>query len=108
MKKFDEDYVLLEDMYKDSYFPNFLVDKIRDSILEVVELLEAGEKDLESIQEKLDEMTVFINDLEEEFEENDSEIETAARDSIAVSVEYILKYFSIDIDIETALQEREW
>ena len=30
MKKFDADYKLLEDMYEDVYFPDFLVDKLRE------------------------------------------------------------------------------
>ncbi len=49
-----------------------------------------------------------INDLQEEFDENDSEIETVARDSIGVTVEKILNYFGIDIDIEEAIRERDW
>lgn len=60
------------------------------------------------IQSKLDEMTLAINDLQEEFEDNDSEIETAARDSIAVTIEYILKWFNIDIDTDAAIGARDW
>ncbi len=108
MKKFDENYNLLQDMYNDEYFPKFLVNKIKNLISEVISLLENGETNLEVIQSALDKMTIGINDLEEEFEENDSEIETAARDSIGETVEYILKWFDIDIDIETAIGERDW
>ena len=53
-------------------------------------------------------MTIGINELEEDFEENDSEIETVARDCIGTTVEYILRYFDIDIDIEEAIRERDW
>ena len=108
MKKFDENYVLLEEMYDDEYFPNFLVDKIKSLIEQVVLYLESEETDTEKVQQKLDEMTLGINDLQEEFDENDSEIETVARDCIAVTVEYVLNWFGIDIDIETALGERDW
>ncbi|MBQ8133164.1 MAG: hypothetical protein IJ192_01955 [Clostridia bacterium] len=108
MKKFDESYVLLEDMYNDGLFPDFLVDKVKAEIEKVIALLESGETDKEKIQETLDEMTLAINDLEEEFEENDSEIETVARDSIGETVEYILAFFGIDIDTEEAIREREW
>ena len=108
MKKFDENYILLEDMVNDSYFPDFLVDKVKSLIVPVITLLENGETDKEVIQDKLDEMTLAINDLEEEFEENDSEIETVARDSIGCTIEYILKWFDIDIDAETAIRERDW
>lgn len=108
MKKFDETYQLLSDMYRDGYFLDFLVDKIKELIQDVIAFLETGEQDLEKIQKKLDEMTLAINDLEEEFEENDSELETVARDSIGETVEYILKWFNIDIDVEDAIRERDW
>ena len=108
MKKFDGNYVLLKDMYGDDYFPDFLVDKVKDIILNVITYLETGEKDIIKIQEKLDEMTIAINDLQDEFDENDSEIETAARDSIGISVEYVLQWFGIDIDVEEAIRERDW
>lgn len=108
MKKFNENYALLEEMYQDEYYPNFLVDKIKALIDQVVLYLESGETDTEKIQQKLDKMTIGINDLQEEFDENDSEIETVARDCIGVTVEYILDWFDVDIDIETALGERDW
>lgn len=44
-------------------------------------------------------MTRRINDLQEEFEANDSEIETVAR---------ILQRFGADIDLETTLRKRDW
>lgn len=108
MKKFDENYVLLQDMYRDGYYPNFLVDKVKALIEPVIAYLESGETDREKIQEKLDEMTIGINELQDEFEENGSEIETAARDSIGVTVAYALMWFGIDIDIESAIRERDW
>lgn len=108
MKKFDEQYKLLEDMYQDGYFPDFLVDKVKALVQEVIVFLENGERDLEKIQKKFDVMTEAINDLEEEFEENDSELETAARDSIGETVAYILNWFDIDIDVEEAIRMRDW
>lgn len=95
-------------MRNDEYFPEFLVDKIEELIRGVIALLESGETDIPTVQTALDEMTLGINDLQEEFEDNDSEIETAARDSIGETVEYVLKWFDIDIDIETAIGERDW
>lgn len=108
MKKFDENYILIEDMVNDNYYPKFLVEKIKELLVSVISVLEGGETDTEIIQAKLDEMTCAVNDLQEEFEENDSEIESVARDSIAVTIEYILEWFGIDIDVETALRERDW
>ena len=44
----------------------------------------------------------------QKFDENGSEIETVARDSIGVILEYVLTWFAIDIDIEDAISERDW
>lgn len=46
MKKFDEAYRLLDEMHRDGYFPDFLVDKIKDLVQNVIGLLETGERDL--------------------------------------------------------------
>lgn len=108
MKKLDSEFNYLLDMYKDSYYPSFLVDKIQLNIRKVVHFLEEGSHSLEAVQEKLDEMTFAINELQDEFYQHNSEIETVARDSIAITVEEILQYFEIDIDIEEALTERDW
>jgi hypothetical protein len=106
--KLDANFTYLNHMYMDEYYPRFLVDKVKDQIVEVVRFLESGPHSKEEIQDKLDKMTMGINDLQEEFEEHESELETVARDSIAETVKHILEAFHIDIDIETALQERDW
>lgn len=108
MKKFDENYELLAAMYRDGYFPDFLVDKIKKLVQNVIGILENGESNLREVQNKFDEMTLAINDLQEEFEENDSEIETVARESIAETVEYILRWFDIDLTVEDAIGARDW
>ena len=53
-------------------------------------------------------MVCAINDLQEEFYENDSEIETVARDCIGETVGYVLEWFGIPIDVEEAIRERDW
>lgn len=108
MKAFDTNYKLLDEMYRDDYYPDFLVDKVNGELQKVIDLLETGETDTETIQAKLDEAVCAINDLQEEFDENDSEIETVARDCIGVTVGYILEWFGISIDIEEAIRERDW
>ena len=108
MKKFNENYELLDDMYQDGYFPDFLVDKVKGLVQNVIVFLESGERDLDKIQKKFDEMTMGITDLQDEFEENDSELETGARESIGETVAYILKWFDIAIDVEEAIRERDW
>lgn len=108
MDYFDDRYVLLQTMYEDAYFPQYLVDKIKWQLINFIEFLEAGEHSREAVQLRLDEFTLYINSLKQEFADNDSEIETVARDSIFEAVGYILHWFKIDIPVETALKEREW
>lgn len=109
MDKFDDQYVLLQNMYEDTYYPQFLVDKIKWQFIHLIEYLEGADlKDTSLIQDKLDEFTMCINSLQQEFWDQDSEIETVASESIAAALEYILQWFEIDIPIEDALREREW
>ena len=108
MKAFDPNYKLLDEMYQDEYYPDFLVDEVRDALQKVVDLLESGETNTEVVQETLDEAVSSINDLQEEFDETDSEIETVARECIAADVAYILEWFDIPIDTEEAIRERDW
>ena len=108
VRKLPGNFDYLTEMYEDDYFPNFLVDQLKDSIRKVVSFIEEGNHTKVEIQEALDKMTLKTNELQEAFEENDSELETVARDSIGITVENILKYFGVDIDIEEAIREREW
>ena len=108
MKTFDPDYKLLDEMYQDDYYPAFLVDKVKDELQKVIDLLESGETDTEVIQNTLDKAVCGINNLQDEFYENDSEIETVARDCIGDTVAYILEWFDISIDTEEAIRERDW
>ena len=108
MKAFDPNYKLLEEMYQDEYYPDFLVDKVKEELQKVIDLLESGETNTEVIQKTLDEAVCGINDLQEEFDENDSEIETVARECIAAAVAHILEWFNIPIDTEEAVRERDW
>ena len=47
---------------------------------------------MDVIQKKLDEMTCAINNLQQTFEEHDSEIETVARESIGKTIGYVLDW----------------
>ena len=62
---------LLDEMYQDNYYPAFLVDKVKDELQKVIDLLENGETDTEVVQETLDEAVCGINDLQEVFDEHD-------------------------------------
>ncbi|RZJ61540.1 MAG: hypothetical protein EOO58_01665 [Hymenobacter sp.] len=88
--KLPSDFEWLPEMYADDYFPTSEVDKVKAAI------------------QKVDEMTLTINELQNDFAAHASEIETGARESIAETVERVLVYFEVAIDIEDALGERDW
>jgi hypothetical protein len=103
-------YGFLKDMYEDGYFPNHLVDKIKEILIDVCKNIESKspktDEELFSITHKAVEQ---INELEEEFEENESELETAARESMGADFEFIVRaYGFLDVDIEDVIAPREW
>ena len=107
-QKLPTDFAFLPEMYQDEYFPNEQVDKVKAAIQKVVAYLEKGGFTTEKVQQKLDGMTARINDLQDDFSDHDSELETGARESIADTVARILAHFNVDIAIEEALRERDW
>jgi hypothetical protein len=108
MKKLPSNFRFLREMYMDDYYPVDLVDRLRDTIKELVSFLEAEEHTTSQVQDELDRVTKKINDLQGAFEEEGSEIETMARDSIGVTISDILKFFDIGIHPEDAIRKREW
>jgi predicted ATP-binding protein involved in virulence len=108
MEKLPNDFQYVKDMYDDDYFPNELVDKIKLAIENVVKFIAEDQHSNAEIQGALDKMTTAINDLQDDFENSGSELETNARESIGDTVAEILRHFKIDIDIEEAIRERDW
>lgn len=107
-QKLPSDFEFLPEMYDDDYFPNSEVDKVKTTIQKVVTYLEKGETTTKKVQKKLDNMTLTINELQNDFIDHNSEIETGAAGAIAETVERILAHFHVDIEIEEAIREREW
>ena len=100
----------LRDMYDDDYFPDFLVDKIKAILLGVCEGIE---KKKPASHDALFEITHAaveeINDLDDEFEENDSELETAAREAMGADFDFIVRTYGFnDVDIEDVIAPRDW
>lgn len=108
ISKLPNDFQYIKDMYDDDYFPNQLVNKVRFEIQQVVHFIEQGNHSIEEIQQKFDVMTMAINNLAEEFENQGSELETGARESIGLTVIQIIEHFKLDLDVEEAIREREW
>lgn len=99
---------LLNGMYRDGYFPNQLVDKVRAILLDACREIES--KNPANHQELYDitcRATERINDLQDEFEENNSEIETVARDDIGGSFSYIASVHIRDRRLFALIAARE-
>ena len=103
-------YDFLTEMYSDGYFPDFLVDKIKTILVDLCEKIEAqNPQNSEELFQLTHAATNSINDLEEEFEEYDSELETGAREAMAENFEFIVKAYGFDkVDIEDVIATREW
>jgi len=96
-------------MYEDSYFPPRLVDKGKAILVELCfEIEREKPKSLNELYELTHAATDKFNELQEEFEEEDSEIETAARDCIAVNFDFVAKTYGFAADIEELIATREW
>lgn len=99
----------LEGMYSDSYFPGFLVDKCKTILLQLCLAIETqSPKDLTALYSLTHKSTEQINDLEGEFYENGSEIETAARECLGFEFSFIAKTYGFEADVEELIAPRNW
>lgn len=104
-----KDYAFLEEMYEDGYFPNFLVDKGKAILIRLCEQIESEKPtDANGMYKLTHAATEAFNDLQDEFHENESEIETAARDCIGMDIDYIVKAYGFDLDVEEVISPRDW
>lgn len=101
---------LLQGMYSDAYFPRHLVDKVRDAVVQACREVEVEKP---ATEEALCVITCRavdkINDLQEAFFEEGSEIETAARDDIAMTFGYVATVYGFpNADLEELVATRDW
>ena len=99
----------LSDMQADSYFPEALVEKGQHILVALCEAIEAQAPDsLAKLYALTHAATAQFNLLGEEFEENGSELETAARENIGADFEFIAKAYGFDADTEELIATRDW
>lgn len=103
-------YPFLQEMYADSYFPDELVKKGEDILRELcLQIEEQNPASLQELYELTHAATDKFNELQEEFDEQGSEIETAARDCIATDFEALAKAYGFDdADTEDLVATRDW
>lgn len=103
------DYPFLADLYLDAYFPEHLVDKGKAILADLCETIERKKpKSLDELYKLTHAATEEFNELAAEFEEEDSEIETAARDAIGNDFAVIAEAYGFDADGEELIAPREW
>src|SRR6476660_4242224 len=104
-----QEYKFLDDMYHDQYFPAFLVDKGKAILLRLCEKIEKERpENVSALYILTHAATEEFNRLAEEFEDNDSELETAAREAIAKDFDCIAKAYGFDADVEELIAPRDW
>ena len=102
-------YPFLKEMYEDSYFPTKLVDKGKAILVGLCSKIEQEQpKSLYELYELTHAATDKFNDLQEDFEEADSELETGAREAIAEDFAFVAKAYGFEADIEELIATREW
>ncbi|PBQ34987.1 hypothetical protein CNR22_23665 [Sphingobacteriaceae bacterium] len=103
-------HFFLKEMYNDSYFPTLCVNKGKDILIDLCFQIEAQQPaNLDALYKLTHASTEKFNDLQELFEENGSEIETAARENIAADFEFIAKSYGFtEADVEELIAPREW
>ena len=103
------EYKFLEGMYTDNYFPRNLVDKVKQILLECCLNIERKQpQNLEELYKLSREATEKINDLADEFARNQSEIETGAREVIAMDFDFIARSYGFKADVEELISNRDW
>jgi hypothetical protein len=105
-----QSYDFLRGMYSDGYFPDFLVDKVKGILIDLCESIELEKpEDTGALLLLTHAATKRINELEDEFEDNDSELETEAREVMAENFEFVVRTYGFDsVDIEDVIATREW
>jgi hypothetical protein len=102
-------YSFLAEMYDADYFPDNLVDKGKDILVRLCETIESEQpKTLDALYRLTHAATEEFNELAEEFLEQDSEIETGARDAIGTDFAAIAEAYGFDADGEELIGTRDW
>ena len=103
-------YRFVADMVRDAYFPDAEVNKVQAVLHELCERIEAERpKTLAELYPLTHAATERINDLQNDFADAGSEIETGARESIAADFVAIAKAYGFDdADTEELIAPRDW
>lgn len=104
-----KDYQFLAAMYRDDYFPGFLVDKCKEILIEFCLEIERQKPTTdEGLFALSHAATNRINELADDFMMNDSELETVAAEFLAADFAFIVNAYGFNVDIEEVIATRDW
>ncbi len=103
------DRLFLAEMARDPYFPPGLVARGVQILTDLCGAIEsAPRRSSGDVLALTHAATERFNALQEAFWEQDSEIETAAREAIAADFDAIARAYGYDLDLEDVIAPREW
>ncbi|MFD0687496.1 DUF5713 family protein [Actinomadura fibrosa] len=104
------DHPFLKGLYGDPYFPDHVVDKGKAILLRLCERIESERpSDVAALYVLTRAATEEFNDLEADFHEAGSEIETVAREEIAEDFWFVASAYGFpDADAEELIATRDW
>lgn len=104
-----KDHPFLQEMYEDDFFPTHLVDKGRAILIRLCEEIEKEKPATnEAFLQLTHAATMEFNVLDQELQENASEIETEGREIIGADFQSIADAYGFKVDIEDVIAPREW
>ncbi len=100
----------LKGLYGDDYYPDHVLDKGKEILLRLCERIETERPDgLAALYVLTQAATGEFNDLQADFEEADSDIETVAREEIAEGFWFVAQAYGFtDADVEELIATRDW
>ncbi len=100
---------LLTPMFEDEYYPEELVSRIKQLLLQFSEKITASSLSQTDIYSSAQEIIVQINKMKPKFEQMDSSLDDAAADYIAEAMMMVVQEAGyLDIDMEELVTNREW
>ncbi|MFI0975476.1 DUF5713 family protein [Streptomyces sp. NPDC021093] len=105
-----KDRAFLHALYGSGYYPEHVLDRGRAVLMGLCERIEAERPaDLAALYVLTEAATEQFNDLEAEFDETGSEIDTVAREETAEEFWFVATAYGFaDADVEELVAAREW
>jgi len=103
------DHAFVADMYAVPFFPKPVVAKGRNILIDLCYEIEAQKpKGLQALYVLTHRATGRFNDLQIDFEADGSELETGARETIGMDLDFIARAYGYDADVEELIAPRAW